>query len=435
VVVRSVPSGLRRTAARLVVACVATLAGVPSAVPSAAAWSLASAGSPTAPGASSGSGISGTSGTGEGQPTQAEAQAAQAAAAAAHAQVDRQAGQLDLARASLASAASAAGLALERYRSAVLALQQAQQSADQTGDALADVDAQLRTAQEALGRWVRQAYGNGGLLTGSPTAMTLLSGGDLDGVDLARVVLERNGSATHQALMQVVRTQAAWQAAADAADDAQRAAGDAAVRAATAKAEADAAVNRQQAAVDQLQAGLTGAQDTAAQADQRAARLTRARALADAGARAWGNQVTGPVGSCSGRDVSGYANGTIPLTDLCPLWGAPGAYLRADAAYAFSRLSQAYAAVFGTSVCVTDSYRSYPEQVRVYAEKPQLAAVPGTSNHGWGTAADLCGGIESFDTETHRWMLLNAPSYGWFHPAWAEPDGSRPEPWHWEFAG
>jgi hypothetical protein len=385
--------------------------------------------------ASSGSGIAGTSGTGEGQPTQAEAQAAQDAATAAHAQVDRQTGQLDLARTSLTSAASAAGLALERYRSAVLALQQAQQSAERAGDALDEVDVRLRTAQEALGRWVRQAYGTGGSLTGSPTATTLLSGGDLDGVDLARVVLERNGSATHRALAQVVQAQAARQVAADSADDAQRVASDAAVGAATAKAQADAAVQRQQAAVDQLQLDLTGAQDTATQADQRAARLARARALADAGARAWRNQVTGPVGSCSGGDVSGYANGTIPLTDLCPLWGAPGEYLRADAAYAFSRLSQAYAATFGTALCVTDSYRSYPDQVWVYAEKPQLAAIPGTSNHGWGTAADLCGGIESFDTGTHRWMLLNAPSYGWFHPAWAEPDGSRPEPWHWEFAG
>jgi hypothetical protein len=32
-------------------------------------------------------------------------------------------------------------------------------------------------------------------------------------------------------------------------------------------------------------------------------------------------------------------------------------------------------------------------------------------------------------------MVDNAPRYGWFHPAWAELDGSKPEPWHWEFAG
>jgi len=98
-------------------------------------------------------------------------------------------------------------------------------------------------------------------------------------------------------------------------------------------------------------------------------------------------------------------------------------------------MAKAYAAEFGSPLCVTDSYRSLGEQVRVYAAKPKLAAHPGTSNHGWGTALDLCGGIESFGTTQHAWMLTHAPLFGWFHPGWAEPTGSKPEPWHWEFAG
>jgi hypothetical protein len=32
-------------------------------------------------------------------------------------------------------------------------------------------------------------------------------------------------------------------------------------------------------------------------------------------------------------------------------------------------------------------------------------------------------------------MLVNAPLFGWFHPAWARPNGTLPEPWHWEFGG
>jgi LAS superfamily LD-carboxypeptidase LdcB len=120
---------------------------------------------------------------------------------------------------------------------------------------------------------------------------------------------------------------------------------------------------------------------------------------------------------------------------LCPLPAAAGKYLRADAAYAFSRMSQAYAAAFGSPICVTSAYRSYDDQVRVSAERPGLAAKPGYSNHGWGTAADLCGGIDRFGTATHDWMLANAPLFGWFHPAWAEPSGKLPEPWHWEFGG
>lgn len=77
--------------------------------------------------------------------------------------------------------------------------------------------------------------------------------------------------------------------------------------------------------------------------------------------------------------------------------------------------------------------RDYAAQVDVYRRKPTLAAVPGTSKHGWGVAVDLCGGIEDFGSPAHRWMQANAPAYGWVHPAWAGPTGSRPEPWHWEY--
>lgn len=94
-----------------------------------------------------------------------------------------------------------------------------------------------------------------------------------------------------------------------------------------------------------------------------------------------------------------------------------------------------YAATFGTRLCVTDAYRTFDAQVAVKAEKPTLAAHPGRSNHGWGIAADLCGGVESFDSPAHQWMLDNAMLFGWFHPPWAEPTGGKPEGWHWEFAG
>ena len=61
-------------------------------------------------------------------------------------------------------------------------------------------------------------------------------------------------------------------------------------------------------------------------------------------------------------------------------------------------MSQAYRRVFGTNICVTDSYRSYTEQVRVFRQRPSLAAVPGTSNHGWGLALDLGCGVQSSRT-------------------------------------
>ena len=134
------------------------------------------------------------------------------------------------------------------------------------------------------------------------------------------------------------------------------------------------------------------------------------------------------------RSWGGYPNGLIPPSALCPI-GVGSHALRCDAAAAWRAMSEAYAAAFGEPVCITDSYRTYASQVRLYGEKPALAAVPGTSNHGWGLAVDLCGGIDTFGTAQYAWMVANAGRFGWLHPTWADPGNGREEPWHWEYAG
>ena len=128
-------------------------------------------------------------------------------------------------------------------------------------------------------------------------------------------------------------------------------------------------------------------------------------------------------------------NGFLPDSALCPLLQAPGHRLQTDAARAFDALSAARRAATGAPLCVTDSYRSSAEQVDVFRRKPTLAATPGRSQHGFGLAVDLCGGVERFDSEPHAWLKANAPAYGWVHPSWAEPGGSKPEAWHWEYVG
>lgn len=138
-------------------------------------------------------------------------------------------------------------------------------------------------------------------------------------------------------------------------------------------------------------------------------------------------------GGGEGPGWGGFANGMIPSEALCALNGVSYHALRCDAATAYDAMSQAYVKQFGTAICITDSYRSFAAQVRLYAEKPGLAAVPGTSNHGWAMAVDLCGGIESFSSVQHAWMVANAPKFGWLHPDWARQGGGREEPWHWEF--
>ncbi len=134
------------------------------------------------------------------------------------------------------------------------------------------------------------------------------------------------------------------------------------------------------------------------------------------------------------RAWGGYPNGLIPPSAMCPL-GVAGHSLRCDAAAAYRAMSAAFASAFGTPICITDSYRTYASQVRLYGEKPALAAVPGTSNHGWGLAVDLCGGIERFGTAQYAWMTANAGRFGFLHPTWADPGNGREEPWHWEYAG
>jgi len=135
-----------------------------------------------------------------------------------------------------------------------------------------------------------------------------------------------------------------------------------------------------------------------------------------------------------------HQNGRIPLAALCPLDGPGDQYLRCDAAQAFAAMDAAYRTRFGQPIAVTDSYRDLAGQIearRRWCDRGacRMAAEPGTSDHGWGLALDLGGGINDFGTPQHDWMRANAARYGWVHPDWAGQAGSKPEPWHWEFAG
>ncbi|NOW00889.1 M15 family metallopeptidase [Isoptericola chiayiensis] len=129
----------------------------------------------------------------------------------------------------------------------------------------------------------------------------------------------------------------------------------------------------------------------------------------------------------------GFANGRVPAAELRELSFAGGETLRRDAAAQLERLDVAFRARFGTHLDITDSYRSYDSQVAVRATKGYLAAVPGYSEHGWGVAVDLGGGVESFGTAEYEWLRENAPMFGWDNPAWARSGGSKPEAWHWEY--
>ncbi|MCA1710710.1 MAG: D-alanyl-D-alanine carboxypeptidase family protein [Actinobacteria bacterium] len=249
------------------------------------------------------------------------------------------------------------------------------------------------------------------------------SGGDLPGALVSKADLEHVSGSQQDTLRTVVaarvRAQALARSAEQLAADARATSNRLTRQLTRLRATADRANAQLQAAAVRLERA-----QGVEQARLAAERASRARRAASAGGAA-----------CQGRSTSGYPNGFLPASALCPLWQAPGERLRADAAAAFNRMSQAHAASAGGPLCVTDSYRSYAGQVAVYREKPSLAATPGTSEHGWGLAVDLCGGVQQFGSDAYRWMQANAGGFGFGHPAWAEPSGSKPEPWHWEFAG
>lgn len=125
-------------------------------------------------------------------------------------------------------------------------------------------------------------------------------------------------------------------------------------------------------------------------------------------------------------ELAAYGNGKIPAEALHEV-GDTGHRLWAPASDALERVI-ADAARDGVTIGITDSYRSYESQVDVAARKGLysqggLAAVPGTSDHGWGMAVDL-----RLDDAAQSWMRANGGRYGFVE------DTPR-EPWHWAYEG
>jgi hypothetical protein len=289
--------------------------------------------------------------------------------------------------------------------------------------------------KDEMGQWASQTYRTGGSMGTVENMMILLESENTD--DMAQ-------------RMQMLQLVGRWRGSVvDTVEEAEAVQADAAARAAAASAQAvaahaDAATARLAAedAFSQQTTQLllittllnkTRSEAIAASADS-SAMAAKMLGSVPVGQPDPSNRITGPVDpNCPGGDISIYPNGQIPESLLCPLIGAPGHLLRADAAYAFNQMSLAYAAEFGAPICVTDSYRDLAGQIAVKAAKPGLAARPGTSRHGLGRAVDLCGGIQSFGTAQHVWMQQHAPEYGWYDPLWARADGSKPEPWHFQY--
>ena len=129
-----------------------------------------------------------------------------------------------------------------------------------------------------------------------------------------------------------------------------------------------------------------------------------------------------------------YENGKIPDSELQALSFSPGNKMNKKAAAAMEEMNKAYKADNGSDLTINEAYRDCATQIRYSKELGSRAAPapPCVSNHGWGLAVDI--EVGAFGSSTYNWLKANAHKYGYVHPAWAEPGGSNPEQWHWEYA-
>lgn len=166
--------------------------------------------------------------------------------------------------------------------------------------------------------------------------------------------------------------------------------------------------------------------------------------------------------SVQGRTVF---NGDLPANLLTKL-DFCGHKIEKNAVKKLNELNKAYKAKFGKDMQITDGYRTFSVQNKIFdwdyydtglnpytkkvdpknkgrkvgsfkASKPTgvAAAPPGTSKHGWGQAVDIGGFGNGPGNEKFEWMEANAKKYGWINPNWAKQPGASYEPWHWEYNG
>lgn len=368
-------------------------------------------------------------------PSAAELAAQQAQVAKLAAQVSDQSKALAAAQAQSERLQAQLAAAQQAEAAATVAQATAQTEETAQNQRLAAATALVQQRKMEDGQWAATTYRDG-QLDGVEKMMALLSSRNTDDLAQRMQMLNLVGRWRGSVVDTVEEARAVQADATARAQAAAAAATKAQSDAAAAKASAQAAMTQQTEQLMLIQTLLaqSQAQMTAAQNQNQAMMNSMTTSMLAKGGAATNNVMVGPVDpSCPGGDVSGYANGQIPVSLLCPLVNYPQHHLRADAAKAFNDMSMAYALQFGNTICVTDSYRSLSEQVSVKASKPGLAATPGTSRHGLAVAVDLCGGIQGFGTPQHVWMQQNAPKFGWCDPMWARSGGSKPEPWHWQY--
>lgn len=129
----------------------------------------------------------------------------------------------------------------------------------------------------------------------------------------------------------------------------------------------------------------------------------------------------------SGRKLGVAANGVFDDENTDPI---PGGRLWPEAALTWNAMRASFIASGGHPDHFrpggsASSSRSIKQQRHFFANRPPAAAVPGTSNHGWGIAVDI-----PF-ADAQAWIVRSGAPYGW-----SNAEGARVgEPWHMGYVG
>jgi hypothetical protein len=146
-------------------------------------------------------------------------------------------------------------------------------------------------------------------------------------------------------------------------------------------------------------------------------------------------RAAGWMGFSAGGVMDKYKNGEVPRSEMKKVkgyagWGKAGSgILHKSVADKFQSMLDA-AKKDGNPIGINDTYRTYADQVYMKKTKGYLAATPGTSNHGYGLAADL-----NYFDKGYKWLWANAGKFG-FKPlkGWGLSPNTpnKAEAWHWE---
>lgn len=111
-----------------------------------------------------------------------------------------------------------------------------------------------------------------------------------------------------------------------------------------------------------------------------------------------------------------------------------GRKLSTPAALSYERLDTVFERRFGKTLLFGDGwtgYRSLEQQVVLYDQLGYpKAAIPGTSNHGYGLAADFASGVNIYGSVEWRWMNTEGRTHGWVP---LNEGNLKFEPWHWVY--